>query len=59
MFFHYIYITIDSIFLEVFRIFLVIFIFCSNFLVQSYIILVRNSMFYYKKNKSSNLVTFF
>ena len=49
MFFHYIYITIDSIFLEVFRIFLVIFIFCSNFLVQSYVILVRNSMFYYKK----------
>ena len=53
-----IYTTIDSIFLYSF-IFFVIFIFVVNVLVQLCIILVRNGMFYKKKQKSSNLVTIF
>ena len=56
MIFFYIYVTIDSIFLIFSWIFLSSSLFVIIFLVQFYIILVRNGMFY-EKNKSSYLVT--
>jgi hypothetical protein len=45
------YITIDNIFFHISVKFLVIFVFCSIFLVQLCVILVSNNMFYLKNHQ--------
>ena len=56
--FFYMYITIDSIFLYFFEFFCHLHFFVVLVLVQFYIIVVRNVMFY-ERHKSSYLVTIF